>query len=141
MRSHFGGINFTAQLRPAIWQLNGANEILFYKFRDFMQLLSCSGESCITIHTLKNNIIRNRQPFVSASAVKKWMDLKSLPFPLSHKNSRGLSQFKLLSSDTVWFLRNTSMGFGWFSNIAPKKLVLFYHFHFWEMKVSIMLMK
>ena len=40
------------------------------------------------------------------------MGLKSLPFPLSHKNSRGLSQFKLLSSDTVWFLRNSSMGFG-----------------------------
>ena len=63
----------------------------------------------ITIHTLKNNIIK-KQTNIRFRSEK--MNGHSLPFPLSHKNSRGLSQFKLLSSDTVWFLRNSSMGFG-----------------------------
>ena len=128
MRSHFGGINFTAQLRPAIWQLNGANEILFYKFRDFMQLLFCSEESCITIHTHKNNNIEIKQPFVSA--VKKWTGLRSQPFPLIHKNSGGLSQFKLLSSDTVWFLRNSSMGLGSIIYVVDSKREDWFYFCF-----------
>ena len=85
-----------------------------------MQLLSCSEESCNTIHTHKNNIIKENCAIRSFPQCKKIV-FKSSPFPFSHKNSRGLSQFKLLSSDTVWFLKNSSIGLGLVIRIQKNK--------------------